>query len=311
GAIDPVAYADSLLQSAAALLGATPLRNPLVASFSSASSPLELRVTTMIDPRRDHTARLRVLPLLGFTACLGLATVASALAWPSPGDVGAEIRIADAGPVDGRIVDGSFGTPADASRLFHAISSGDVEAVRAAVDRGASVDQTWFGDGSPLIVAARQGDLEIVEFLVQSGADLDRAVSGDGTALVQAVRHDHREVVESLLRAGADIDADGAPGDGTALIEAAHRSDLTMLELLLAWGADPNLAVMGDDTPLIAAVQRGSLQTVQRLLDAGADPNGEGDVDLRVDGRRTPLNQARLQGLDEIERLLRATGARE
>ena len=45
------------------------------------------------------------------------------------------------------------------------------------------------------------------------------------------------------------------------------------------------------------------------LLGLGADPDLEGDYDEELGAVRTPLNQARARGHEDVERLLLAVGA--
>jgi len=115
-------------------------------------------------------------------------------------------------------------TPQEAAqRLPSAVQSGQIEAVRTCLARGADANVTD-RHGWPLL-----------RFAIQSGSV---------------------EVVKSLLEAGADPNSRGRSGPGNCyayspLYVAADKSNTEMVEVLLKSGADPNSvepAVYGDQT---------------------------------------------------------------
>ena len=79
--------------------------------------------------------------------------------------------------------------------------------------------------------------------------------------------------------------------------------------MLLQAGAEIDLVVSGDENALIGAAWNGDIEMVDYLLKSGADPNIKA-----LQGRgaaRTALRQARLEGHDEVIRMLEAAGATE
>jgi hypothetical protein len=168
-------------------------------------------------------------------------------------------------------------------RLHEAFKSGDLEALRAAVDDPA---------------------------LVPNGA-IPHTI---GSCLVYAIYHSPLPFIRTLLEIGADPNApadDGFPPLIAALTctreepGANTRSDVDeILRLLLSCGTDPNQRGINDYTPLHMAVAERNAHAVQILLDAGADP----ELRTRIDEYETPLEMAQAVGLDAIAALLARKG---
>ena len=163
-----------------------------------------------------------------------------------------------------------------------AFRSGDLAALRAAVDDPASVP-----NGSmPLTI---------------------------GSCLVYAIYHSPLSFVQTLLAIGADPNApvdDGFPPLIAALScgrpqpGSPGRSDtLEITELLLAYGADPNQRGINDYTPLHMAVGERNRPAVEVLLGAGADPR----LRTKIDDYETPLELAERAGLVELTKLVAAS----
>ena len=87
--------------------------------------------------------------------------------------------------------------------LYIAAQQGHLDAVRALVDAGASVDQAVDDGATPLCIAAEDGHLEVVRALVGAGASVELAMNDGATPLFIAAQRGHLEVVRVLLKAGA------------------------------------------------------------------------------------------------------------
>jgi beta-lactamase regulating signal transducer with metallopeptidase domain len=163
--------------------------------------------------------------------------------------------------------------------LVEAAAEGSMEDVTDLVDKGADINATVLGDGSPLIAAAREGRLGTVTFLLDRGADPNHGVSGDGNPLIMAAREGHVTIVELLLNRGADVER-VVPGDENAMIQASGEGRLAVVKVLVARGANVNARVWVDDsggrsggqwrTPLSVARTEGRRDVVAFLLAAGA-----------------------------------------
>jgi uncharacterized protein len=156
-----------------------------------------------------------------------------------------------------------------------------------------------------VIEAARNGNLDEIRALVQKGADVN-AAEGDGmTALHWAAEGNHADIVATLVYAGARIDARTRIGAYTPLLVASRVGAAEVLEILLQAGADVNYrTTTGSMTALHFAAAAGNPRAVQVLLDHGAE------IDSREGGSdHTPLMVAAANNRLEVVRLLIDRGA--
>ncbi len=169
------------------------------------------------------------------------------------------------------------------SRLYVAAFAGDVAAVEALIELGASPDDdpaplaaACWGSGDELVAAGR-----IVDLLVAAGADVDRRDPAGWTLLhAAAMPYAHGPgfassdganvaALASLIRHGVAPDVVG-PGGVTALMLAADDDALDAVDLLLAVGADPEVRDHHGDR----AVDR-VRESERRLTDLLATASGE------------------------------------
>jgi len=139
-----------------------------------------------------------------------------------------------------RLISALSALAADAARrplppvnLTEAAVRGDLEAVGAFCDAGASLEQRTIGFASPLAAAASRGHLAVVELLVARGASLDP----EGSAfplLAFPIANRRLDVVEFLLKAGAPV----AKYRSNFRLAAKSR-DWDVIDAMLAGGADP------------------------------------------------------------------------
>lgn len=173
----------------------------------------------------------------------------------------------------------SDATFSDTVQLFLATRSGDLELVRALLQRNpALVDarECWSANelegcalpvatrASPLIRAAELGQLAIVELLLQSGADIDGACGTRESPLWAAVVSNRVEVATRLLSHGADPNRAGASGIAPLHI-AAMRGSEVLLELLLAHGAEREQTDPSGRTAAAWAQHKGHAALAARL----------------------------------------------
>jgi ankyrin repeat protein len=179
---------------------------------------------------------------------------------------------------------------------------GNVREVAALLENGApsNAPEGTKSRNTPLGYAAMSGDLDIVQLLLKHGADPNAA-----GALSEAVTFGHADVVRVLVAAGAD--ASGAEGTGINLMHWATITNRSEVIPVLAQAKVP-LNDVDDNgfTPLMyaATIDFGDTKTLDALLAAGADTS------IKDVKNRTPLQQARRLKHAQIEKTLRAKGAR-
>jgi len=164
-------------------------------------------------------------------------------------------------------------------RIDEAFETGDLSALRAAVDDPAVIPngQMPLTVGSCLVHAVYRSPLAFIRTLLEIGADVNAPVDDGFPPLIAAL---------SCTRQ--------VPG-------SKPRTDVAdVLKLLLSFGADPNQRGINDYTPLHMAVAEGNALAVQILLDGGADP----ELRTRIDDCETPLEMARATGRADIMAIL-------
>lgn len=132
-----------------------------------------------------------------------------------------------------------------------AAALGDVEALRAHLDRDPEAVQRHAVDGETLLHRAAQfGRAEACTLLLDRGADAN-AYSKNALELAPihaAIGGRQYQIVPLLLDRGADVDAQEAHGF-TPLHQAAALDLSDLAELLLARGANPNVEADEGRTP--------------------------------------------------------------
>jgi len=172
--------------------------------------------------------------------------------------------------------------------------------VRALLDRGADPNIRDEGDNAfPIHFAAERGDLSIVRLLVEHGADpigagTDHELDAVGWAVCFDYAH-HAEVARYLLAHGAKY----------TLLSAVVLGEPAMIREVVQLGADLNARMDRTNhrrTAVHLAVVKKQPSSLAALIDLGADLNLEDAVGL------TPVDQAALDGEDEMTRMLITAG---
>lgn len=115
--------------------------------------------------------------------------------------------------------------------LLHAARQGHIEAVRALLDGGASVNDVSAGDGtSPLLMATINGQFDVAMLLIERGADVNLASTANAVTPLWAA-----------------VNAQWQPRTRFPQpqeLELQHATYLDVMKALLDKGADPNARVM-------------------------------------------------------------------
>ena len=213
---------------------------------------------------------------------------------------------------------------------MQAAAHGQLNSVRALLERGADVNKKDSIGFTALMLAVRRGDHDVVKTLLDAEADPNVATGvahvGRWSVLTMAMSRCNQNrirLMDTLIAAGAKVNP---PIDDpiTPLNYAIEQSDLEMIQAVLQRGADVNRVGKFGNTPLTAAVSMGDpdVAVVKLLLAAGADPNppklrvgGEGHKMSLLAYLEEYIEGAKREGRrdearEEIARLLKQAGAK-
>ncbi|UCD73985.1 MAG: ankyrin repeat domain-containing protein [Phycisphaerales bacterium] len=158
----------------------------------------------------------------------------------------------------------------------------DIEAAKALIERGASVEGAC-RDGSLFHVAvgdrrADPGDLKkTLLFVSELGADLNARNSEELTPLMYSLRNHNLEAARQVAAMGADPDLEDDLGN-RAIHKAAEWGDIELARLLVAAGAElDELGFLGK-TPLELARERDHAELAE-FLEQAMGPKTPGDDD--------------------------------
>lgn len=161
--------------------------------------------------------------------------------------------------------------------LFFAVSSGNVDAVKLLLERGANPRVKTIVGGAfsatPLEMAVIQEHVPVVQALAAAGIDVNSFNDAGIPALTSAVMSNRVEVAKALIALGADVNRT----DELSLTPLMHAAkvdfgDTAMVQLLLASGATTTLTSKDHQTALDLARQYGH-DAIARLLERGRAAN--------------------------------------
>lgn len=159
----------------------------------------------------------------------------------------------------------------DASALYYAVWSGNVDMVRLLIERGANVQAKVKVGGifaaAPLELAVFLGDVPMVRALAEAGSDVNRLSEVGLPVLTSAVMANRVEVAKTLIALGANVNLVDEQSM-TPLMHAAlvDYGDTEMVELLLASGATAGTRSKDNHTALDFATQHRH-DAIARLLE--------------------------------------------
>jgi ankyrin repeat protein len=185
---------------------------------------------------------------------------------------------------------------------FDLLRKGDVQAVKALIEKSPQLVEAKDGTGMTLLHYAAYGkDVEFVNFLIDKGAKLEAQDGQEKTPLQIAVMNDRTEVAAALLKRGASLEAKDDYQRTALILCARERGQAATGRILIEAGADLNAADKFGDTALSLAAWRGKADFIDLLLAKGAKlPTGRGAGQMLV--------QAASQGLTNLFRRLVESG---
>ncbi len=182
-----------------------------------------------------------------------------------------------------------------------AVSSRDVERLRALLSSGHSPSAPSHWTFRPLQIAAQLGDRAIVEVLLEHGARIDQHSLLGTSVLHAAIAHGaDPSFLAFLVDRGAIVNARDERGFAPIHDAIAHGSP-PVLEWLVGQGADIHGQTIEGFAPVHVAAALGNVWALEVLTSAGAD--------LAARSRQgTPLEIAAQEGQVEATKWLRTRG---
>ena len=180
---------------------------------------------------------------------------------------------------------------ADGETALQAVArTGNVEAAKLLLDRGAKVDaREKFGGQTPLMWAAARRHPAMMQLLIAKGADVNAA----------SIDRDYQRHVTAEGRPKS-LDSGGL----TPLLYAARENCMACVDVLLKAGADIDLPDPDGVTPLHVAIMNANWDLAKQLIVAGADVNqwdiyGEAPLFTAVNQRQPHRRRARVHRSDQ------------
>jgi len=158
----------------------------------------------------------------------------------------------------------------------------------------------------PMLKAASEGDVEKVKALLEKGADPDaRNQTNKTTVLMIASKKGYLDVANVLLDAGADVNARNTLGRTPLHMSARNGKNDVVKRLLEVEGINVNAKdAIHKNTPLHTAVSRYQIKTVGILV-----KDERIDLHAQNEDGNTPLQMAEDRGFDKIAKILKKAGA--
>ena len=183
-------------------------------------------------------------------------------------------------------------------RLFAALKSGDLKAVRAAVEAGADLRWTDFWSGRGVVFFA--GSEEVLRYLIGQGFSIEEPIANGDTPMAYAIEFGVTALgqLRALIACGANVNATVR---GWTLFQRAARCparDVAVLKVLVEAGADPHTvteygwsaAHLAVDVDMEANCEESVRSTLGYLKEIGVDLN------YGIEGSCTPLEKATRSG---------------
>jgi ankyrin repeat protein len=176
--------------------------------------------------------------------------------------------------------------------LIMAVASENTEIALLLIERGADIRLTARQDQyCPIHAACGFGNIEVLRALVEKGADLEIRMSDGKTPLILASNYGHQEIAEYLIQHGADINA--IDNDGNTPLIAAAKAYPGIVQILMQ--KDAKISTTNKDDKNAYAVAKDHIQTEvmaiidQYISDKVADSRKSQEDALRKSGKQETL----------------------
>lgn len=131
----------------------------------------------------------------------------------------------------------AFGLNTDEKSAIKAIKAGDIEFLKAYLNKRSDVNFQFSNGKTGLYYAIAFNKIEICKFLLQNGANPNLIVSKYST-LYWAIKYNRKRIVRFLIEFGADVNETDEK-QNTPLIYAAKLNNLNLCKVLIDRGANP------------------------------------------------------------------------
>ncbi|SHL23184.1 ankyrin repeat domain-containing protein [Roseibium suaedae] len=153
---------------------------------------------------------------------------------------------------------------ADFPKLVQLVPGGDLNAIRAEIDRTGRPD-AHYQNQTALLEAAKRGKTGIIDLLAEKGADFDW-VTWTSSPLSEAAKNGHADAARRLIKHGADFDRPNGKNLNTPLIDAIQKEHEDVILALVEEGADVTIVDWRGSSPLDWARHK-KMNKVVRLLE--------------------------------------------
>lgn len=192
-------------------------------------------------------------------------------------------------------------SPVFANSLHQAVRSGDLNAVRAALDDGDAVNGEE-GEAlvSPLHVAAQNGFARIAGILLDAGAFVNIRSRDGHTPLHAAAMMGHESAVDLLIARGAEINAVSLDGS-TPLHLAAFAGSEPAVRSLVRAGAATSIRDFHGQTAAALARSKGfeAIAEIAKPVDRDSTPSIYRDGTLDIEKRLAALRANRVASSED------------
>ncbi len=149
-----------------------------------------------------------------------------------------------------------------ANDIHQSIKLGDVEAVKAFLDKGNDINKLY-GKGQTLLFDAIKGDrsYKVANYLLERGADVNLDTDGL-TPLMYAVAYQNLTIAKALINHKADLNYVSEENQSAVLFAIKGRNP-EALQLLIDHGADPNIKIEGD----YSAIDLAKEENIREILE--------------------------------------------
>ena len=159
---------------------------------------------------------------------------------------------------------------AEVPSIHTAARTGNVENVKAFLEKGTNINEKDNSGLTPLHIAVSDDSKKVVEFLLAEGADVNAKDKWGYTPLYYAIWNENKDLATLLIGKGAEVNVEPEK-DYPLIYYAVWNEDLDAVKLLVAKGAKFDVKILKDRTAFHYAVGQGNRGIAEFLVSKGID----------------------------------------